>query len=142
MVGYASRNASSATEVPGTKRRKRAERGTVRGRRNTFLAAFWPAGHNIGMVPDIRGTSFFNFGSALYLTVLLRARWSGRARLWDWFTGLPWPFRPRWRRAERAPGICFIERVIDQRAICTHSSLVGRGRPPLARGRRPHARIS
>ncbi len=61
----------------------------------TFLAVFWPAGHNIGMVPDIRGTSFFNFGLALYLTVLLRARWSGRARLWDWFTGLPWPFRPK-----------------------------------------------
>jgi branched-subunit amino acid ABC-type transport system permease component len=39
-----------------------------------FLALFWPSNAYIGSVPDIRGASFFNFGIALYLTVLLRAR--------------------------------------------------------------------
>ena len=57
-----------------------------------LLALFWPTGANIGMVPDIRGTSFFNFGLALYLTVLLRARWTGRGDLWKRFVALPWPF--------------------------------------------------
>ncbi len=38
------------------------------------LAYFWPKGVNIGPVPDLRGASFFNFGLALYLTVLLRGR--------------------------------------------------------------------
>lgn len=38
----------------------------------TLLAYFWPKGVNIGPVPDLRGASFFNFGIALYLTVLLR----------------------------------------------------------------------
>ncbi|HTP00962.1 MAG TPA: hypothetical protein VMJ64_06275 [Anaerolineales bacterium] len=39
-----------------------------------LLAQVWPQGVYIGMVPDIRGTNFFNFGIALYLTVLWRAR--------------------------------------------------------------------
>lgn len=39
-----------------------------------WLALIWPANAAIGSVPDIRGTSFFNFGIALYLTVLFRAR--------------------------------------------------------------------
>ena len=39
-----------------------------------LLALLWPANVYIGMVPDIRGTNFFNFGIALYLTVLWRAR--------------------------------------------------------------------
>ncbi len=39
-----------------------------------LLAMLWPQGVYIGMVPDIRGTNFFNFGIALYLTVLWRAR--------------------------------------------------------------------
>ena len=39
-----------------------------------FLALLWPQNVYIGMVPDIRGTNFFNFGIALYLTVLWRAR--------------------------------------------------------------------
>ncbi len=43
----------------------------------TFLALFWPSNTFIGPVPDIRGASFFNFGLALYLTVLLRARRRG-----------------------------------------------------------------
>lgn len=37
-----------------------------------WLALIWPVA--IGSVPDIRGASFFNFGIALYLTVLIRAR--------------------------------------------------------------------
>ncbi|MCE9647540.1 MAG: ABC transporter permease [Chloroflexi bacterium] len=37
-----------------------------------WLALIWPFA--IGSVPDIRGASFFNFGLALYLTVLFRAR--------------------------------------------------------------------
>jgi branched-chain amino acid transport system permease protein len=40
----------------------------------TFIAQFWPSNSFIGSVPDLRGTSFFNFGLALYLTVWLRAR--------------------------------------------------------------------
>ncbi len=39
-----------------------------------LLALLWPQGVYIGMVPDIRGTNFFDFGIALYLTVLWRAR--------------------------------------------------------------------
>jgi branched-chain amino acid transport system permease protein len=39
-----------------------------------FLAQFQPGGTRIGSVPDLRGTSFFNFGVALYLTVLWRGR--------------------------------------------------------------------
>jgi len=39
-----------------------------------WLALLWPRDVYIGMVPDIRGTNFFNFGIALYLTVLWRAR--------------------------------------------------------------------
>jgi ABC-type branched-subunit amino acid transport system permease subunit len=39
-----------------------------------FLAQLLPRGARIGSVPDVRGTSFFNFGLALYLTVLWRGR--------------------------------------------------------------------
>ena len=39
-----------------------------------LIALLWPQGLYIGMVPDIRGTNFFDFGIALYLTVLWRAR--------------------------------------------------------------------
>ncbi|HET7378088.1 MAG TPA: hypothetical protein VFK30_15350, partial [Anaerolineae bacterium] len=39
-----------------------------------FISQFWPKNSFIGSVPDLRGTSFFNFGLALYLTVWLRAR--------------------------------------------------------------------
>ncbi len=39
-----------------------------------LLSLLWPRGVYIGMVPDIRGTNFFDFGIALYLTVLWRAR--------------------------------------------------------------------
>ena len=39
-----------------------------------WLALLWPQGVYIGMVPNIRGTNFFNFGIVLYLTVLWRAR--------------------------------------------------------------------
>jgi branched-chain amino acid transport system permease protein len=60
-----------------------------------LLAVFWPTGAYIGMVPDLRGTSFFNFGLALYLTVLLRARWTGRGDLWQRFLALPWPGRAK-----------------------------------------------
>jgi branched-chain amino acid transport system permease protein len=41
---------------------------------STLLSLFWPKDFFIGSVPDLRGTSFFNFGIILYLTVLLRAR--------------------------------------------------------------------
>jgi branched-chain amino acid transport system permease protein len=41
---------------------------------STLLSLFWPKNFFIGSVPDLRGTSFFNFGIILYLTVLLRAR--------------------------------------------------------------------
>jgi branched-chain amino acid transport system permease protein len=40
----------------------------------TWLSVIWPVGLAIGSAPDIRGASFFNFGIALYLTVLWRAR--------------------------------------------------------------------
>jgi branched-chain amino acid transport system permease protein len=40
----------------------------------TWLALIWPTGLAIGSAPDIRGASFFNFGIALYLTVLFRAK--------------------------------------------------------------------
>jgi len=43
-------------------------------RLSALLALWWPAGLLIGSAPDLRGTSFFNFGIILYLTVLLRAR--------------------------------------------------------------------
>lgn len=39
-----------------------------------LLALFWPTGLSLGYAPDIRGASYFNFGLALYLTVLIRAR--------------------------------------------------------------------
>jgi len=39
----------------------------------TWVAVLWP-NMAIGSAPDIRGASFFNFGIALYLTVLWRAR--------------------------------------------------------------------
>jgi branched-chain amino acid transport system permease protein len=39
-----------------------------------LVALIWPKNLFIGPVPDIRGANFFNFGIALYLTVLLRAR--------------------------------------------------------------------
>lgn len=42
-----------------------------------WVALIWPKNLFIGPVPDIRGANFFNFGIALYLTVLLRARRKG-----------------------------------------------------------------
>jgi branched-chain amino acid transport system permease protein len=39
-----------------------------------WIALIWPSGLSIGSAPDIRGASFFNFGLALYLTVLWRSR--------------------------------------------------------------------
>jgi branched-chain amino acid transport system permease protein len=39
-----------------------------------LIALLWPQRVYIGMVPDIRGTNFFDFGIVLYLTVLWRAR--------------------------------------------------------------------
>ena len=39
-----------------------------------WIALLWPQGVYIGMVPDLRGTNFFDFGIVLYLTVLWRAR--------------------------------------------------------------------
>ncbi len=39
-----------------------------------WVALIWPKNLFIGPVPDIRGANFFNFGIALYLTVLIRAR--------------------------------------------------------------------
>ncbi|HLO28208.1 MAG TPA: hypothetical protein VK249_03680 [Anaerolineales bacterium] len=45
-----------------------------------LVALIWPHGLYIGATgapPDIRGANFFNFGIALYLTVLLRARRKG-----------------------------------------------------------------
>ena len=44
-----------------------------------WVALIWPQNLAIGSAPDIRGASYFNFGIALYLTVLLRAR-SNQAR--------------------------------------------------------------
>ncbi|HEY3311973.1 MAG TPA: hypothetical protein VGK00_10070 [Anaerolineales bacterium] len=38
-----------------------------------FLSAIWPKDFFFGPVPDLQGTSSFNFGLILYLTVLLRA---------------------------------------------------------------------
>jgi branched-chain amino acid transport system permease protein len=43
-----------------------------------WLALIWPSGLAIGSAPDIRGASFFNFGIALYLTVLIRTRRRGK----------------------------------------------------------------
>lgn len=37
-----------------------------------WVALVWPVA--VGSVPDIRGASYFNFGIALYLTVLIRSR--------------------------------------------------------------------
>jgi len=39
-----------------------------------LLAQIQPAGLRFGSAPDVRGLSYFNFGLALYLTVLVRAR--------------------------------------------------------------------
>jgi branched-chain amino acid transport system permease protein len=39
-----------------------------------LVALIWPKNVLVGPTPDIRGANFFNFGIALYLTVLLRAR--------------------------------------------------------------------
>jgi len=39
-----------------------------------WIALLWPQGIYIGLVPNIRGTNFFDFGIVLYLTVLWRAR--------------------------------------------------------------------
>ena len=39
-----------------------------------WVAQLQPRGTRIGSVPDVRGTSFFNYGLALYLTVLWRGR--------------------------------------------------------------------
>jgi len=39
-----------------------------------WIVLIWPTGVMIGSAPDIRGAAFFNFGIALYLTVLFRAR--------------------------------------------------------------------
>lgn len=39
-----------------------------------WIAQVWPENLAIGSVPDIRGASYFNFGIALYLTVLVRSR--------------------------------------------------------------------
>ncbi|HUH96892.1 MAG TPA: hypothetical protein VLZ89_06010 [Anaerolineales bacterium] len=44
-----------------------------------WLALLWPQGVYIGMVPNVRGTNFFDFGIVLYLTVLWRARRESRA---------------------------------------------------------------
>ena len=41
---------------------------------SALLSLVWPRNLLIGSVPDLRGTSFFNFGIILYLTVLLRTR--------------------------------------------------------------------
>ncbi|HLF02803.1 MAG TPA: ABC transporter permease [Anaerolineales bacterium] len=46
------------------------------------LLALIPLGNiNLGYAPDVRGASYFNFGLALYLTVLLRARRSGETNV-------------------------------------------------------------
>lgn len=39
-----------------------------------WIAQVWPRNLAIGSVPDIRGASHFNFGIALYITVLIRSR--------------------------------------------------------------------
>ena len=46
-----------------------------------WLALIWPKNFFIGSAPDIRGASFFNFGIALYLTVLFRARRKNTKRI-------------------------------------------------------------
>jgi branched-chain amino acid transport system permease protein len=50
---------------------------------SALLAAYWPQNVYVGAVPNIRGTNFFNFGFALYLTVRWRVgrrnRQQGRA---------------------------------------------------------------
>ncbi len=48
-----------------------------------WVSQIWPQNVFIGMVPNIRGTNFFNFGIALYLTVLWRAHWRGRRQRID-----------------------------------------------------------
>lgn len=50
-----------------------------------WIALVWPANLAIGSVPDIRGTSYFNFGIALYITVLVRSR---RMQFSKWFEKL------------------------------------------------------
>jgi branched-chain amino acid transport system permease protein len=47
---------------------------------SAFLSLVWPKDLFIGSVPDLRGTSFLNFGLILYLTVLVRARLRTRTR--------------------------------------------------------------
>ena len=39
-----------------------------------WITLLWPQGVYIGMVPNLRGTNFFDFGIVLYLTVLWRSR--------------------------------------------------------------------
>jgi len=39
-----------------------------------WITLLWPQGVYIGMVPNLRGTNYFDFGIVLYLTVLWRAR--------------------------------------------------------------------
>ena len=41
---------------------------------SALLSMAWPRDFLIGSAPDLRGTSFFNFGLILYLTVLVRGR--------------------------------------------------------------------
>jgi branched-chain amino acid transport system permease protein len=43
-------------------------------RLGALVALLTPGGVNLGYAPDVRGASYFTFGLALYLTVLLRAR--------------------------------------------------------------------
>ena len=43
-------------------------------RAGELIALLLPSGLYLGYAPDIRGASYFNFGLALYLMVLLRAR--------------------------------------------------------------------
>ncbi len=43
-------------------------------RLGALLALLQPSGINLGYTPDLRGASYFTFGLALYLTVLIRAR--------------------------------------------------------------------
>ena len=42
-----------------------------------WITLLWPQGVYIGMVPNLRGTNFFDFGIVLYLTVL----WSGEEKV-------------------------------------------------------------
>ncbi len=41
---------------------------------SALISLVWPKNFFIGSVPDLRGTSFLNFGLILYLTVLVRTR--------------------------------------------------------------------